>query len=168
MTTEILFPHTAIHVKNLDASIDFYKNFFGVEPIKVKPQYAKFELQNPRWNFSLNEVPSLSGSNQVQPLSHLGFQVATTKDVLKVKLRLEDAGLLTQDEMNTTCCYALQDKFWVKDPNGIDWEVFTVIANAEVMHDNAPHLEPTEKAICCTPLPKQAETVHLNLNYGQA
>ena len=147
MQTEILFPHTAIYTPNLEASLRFYRAFFGVEPKKVKPGYAKFELQNPKWNFTLNEV-KLQESSPVQALSHLGFQVASIEDVKAIQRRLSEQGIMpTLEETGTTCCYAIQDKFWVKSPEGIDWEIFTVLADADVFRDDAP----SGNAMCCAP-----------------
>jgi len=147
MQTEILFPHTAIYTPNLEASLKFYRVFFGVEPKKVKPGYAKFELQNPKWNFTLNEVKSQE-LNHVQALSHLGFQVASTEDVKAIQMRLSEQGIMpTLEETGTTCCYAVQDKFWVKSPEGIDWEIFTVLADADVFRDDAP----SGNRMCCAP-----------------
>lgn len=126
--------HLAINVKNVETSIEFYKKMFGVKPSKVRPGYAKFDIQNPPLNFTLNEHPF----GERGALSHLGIQVETTKDVLAVKEAWNKAGLKTLDEMQTNCCYALQDKTWIHDPDGNEWEVFVVL------QDNL-----TEKAMCC-------------------
>lgn len=151
MQPEILFPHTAIYTPNLAASLKFYRAFFGVEPKKIKPGYAKFELSNPRWNFTLNETPALDLSKG-QILSHLGFQVASTEEVKSIQARLNEQGILpTLEETGATCCYAVQDKIWVKSPEGIDWEVFTVIADADVFRDDAPNIN----AMCCAPTAKE-------------
>jgi catechol 2,3-dioxygenase-like lactoylglutathione lyase family enzyme len=101
----------------------FYRSLFGVEPVRVRPGYAKFDLDEPPLNFALNEVPIESPG----ALNHLGIQVASTEDVMAAKQRLEASGLVTFDEMHTTCCYALQDKIWVTDPDGNRWEVFVVL-----------------------------------------
>lgn len=157
MQIDILFPHTAIYTPNLEASLKFYRAFFGVEPTKLKTGYAKFELLNPRWNFTLNQTPvapsetaqsiHASGLNQFG-LSHLGFQVESTASVKALQARLAELGIMpTLEETGSTCCYAVQDKFWVKSPEGIDWEVFTVLADADVFRDDAP----TENPMCCAP-----------------
>jgi catechol 2,3-dioxygenase-like lactoylglutathione lyase family enzyme len=146
MTTEILFPHTAIFTPRLSTSVDFYRAFFGIEPKKIKPHYAKFELQNPRWNFTLNEIEAHDIAKP-QVLSHLGFQVASTDDVRTIQSRLKELGILpTLEESGSTCCYAVQDKFWVTSPEGIEWEIFTVHADADVFRDDTP----TSNA-CCAP-----------------
>ena len=60
-------------------------------------------------------------------LSHLGLQVDTTDDVVAIRRRVEALGLAPRDEMGVNCCYARQDKFWLADPDGNEWEVFTVL-----------------------------------------
>lgn len=146
METPILYPHISLNVSDVSRSVAFYKAFFGTEPFKERPGYAKFQLDNPKLNFALNELPALNQSSGA--LNHLGFQVATTDDVLMLRLRLKQAGLATEDEMQTTCCYSVQDKIWAKDPDGNNWEVFTVLADAE-----AYRTDEKSGAPCCTPAP---------------
>jgi catechol 2,3-dioxygenase-like lactoylglutathione lyase family enzyme len=135
--------HLAINVKNVETSIEFYKKLFGIEPSKVRKGYAKFDVQNPPLNFTLNEVP-VRGAGA---LSHMGIQVPSTEDVLKVRQAWADAGLITRDEMETDCCYATQDKTWVKDPDGNEWEAFVVLK------DNLPEKE-KKAGECCAPVGK--------------
>ena len=123
-TVAVLKPHVSINVRNIDRSIAFYRQMLGIEPAKVRPGYAKFDVQNPPLNLALNEVPHLTGAGA---LSHLGFQVASTEDVLAIRNRWADAGLVTRDEMDTNCCYANQNKTWVTDPDGNAWEAFVVL-----------------------------------------
>src|SRR5438309_4793654 len=122
-TVNALKAHLALNVRNVDQSIQFYRKMLGIEPSKVRPDYAKFDVQNPPLNLALNEAPVTSRG----ALSHLGIQVASTEDVLAMKQKWSDAGLLTRDEMQTSCCYAVQDKTWVRDPDGNEWEVFVVL-----------------------------------------
>jgi catechol 2,3-dioxygenase-like lactoylglutathione lyase family enzyme len=134
-----LKPHVSINVRNVTESIEFYRKMLGIGPSKVRTGYAKFDVQNPPLNLALNEVPF----NERGALSHLGIQVASTDDVLAVRMQWIDEGLITRDEMQTNCCYAIQDKTWVSDPDGNEWEVFVVL------EDN---LQETEQAInCCAP-----------------
>ena len=137
--TTVLKPHISINVRNVERSVAFYTKMLGIEPVKVRTGYAKFDLQNPPLNLAMNEVPALSGPGA---LSHLGFQVSSTDDVLAFRERWADEGLITRDEMKTDCCYATQDKTWVKDPDGNEWEAFVVL------QDNLP--EVTKAAGCCT------------------
>ena len=95
----------------------------GIEPSKSRKGYAKFDVQNPPLNLTLNQV----AFNERGALSHLGIQVATTEDVMAMREKWIDAGLVIRDEMQTNCCYALQDKSWVNDPDGNEWEVFVVL-----------------------------------------
>src|SRR2546426_6889026 len=115
--------HLAINVRNVEQSIEFYRKLFGIEPSKVRTGYAKFDVQNPPLNFTLNEA----SVNSRGALSHLGIQVRSTEDVLTTRQKWSEAGLLTRDEMQTSCCYAVQDKTWVRDPDGNEWEVFVVL-----------------------------------------
>jgi catechol 2,3-dioxygenase-like lactoylglutathione lyase family enzyme len=127
--------HLALNVKSVEQSTHFYRKMFGIEPSKVRTGYAKFDVQNPPLNFTLNE--GLFANRGA--LSHLGIQVRSTADVLATRRKWNDAGLLTRDEMQTNCCYAMQDKTWVRDPDGNEWEVFVVL------EDNLP-----ESTSCCT------------------
>jgi extradiol dioxygenase family protein len=140
MTTLALKAHLAINVHNLTASVDFYRKLFGVGPSKVRTGYAKFDLANPLLNFSLNEHPF----KEAGALSHMGIQVRSTGDVLAIREQWHERGLITRDEMQTNCCYATQDKTWVKDPDGNEWEVFVVL------QDNLPEHEQAA-ASCCVP-----------------
>ena len=120
---EALKAHLALNVHNVQKSIEFYRQMLGIEPSKVRSGYAKFDVHNPPLNLTLNEV-AFEGRGA---LSHLGIQVASTDDVLAVRQKWADSGLITRDEMQTNCCYATQDKTWVRDPDGNEWEVFVVL-----------------------------------------
>ena len=141
-TINTLKAHLALNVTNVERSIEFYKKMLGIEPSKVRIGYAKFDVQNPPLNLTLNQGP-FCGSGA---LSHLGIQVGSTDDVIAMKARWEEQGLVPRDEMQTTCCYAVQDKTWVSDPDGNEWEVFVVLK------DNLPEGSArSENASCCTP-----------------
>ena len=144
MHTQInaLKAHLALNVRDVEKSIDFYRNMFELEPSKVRTGYAKFDVGNPPLNLTLNQVP-FDGPGA---LSHLGIQVATTEDVNAVRNEWKANGLSPRDEMQTTCCYALQDKAWVNDPDGNEWEVFVVL------EDNLPEeVQGAAGKTCCTP-----------------
>ena len=140
-TVQAIKAHLAINVRDVEQSIQFYRKMFGIEPSKVRTGYAKFDVQNPPLNFTLNQVPF----GERGALSHMGIQVGSTEDVLAMRQRWADAGLYTRDEMQTDCCYATQDKTWVTDPDGNEWEAFVVL------QDNLP--EKAEGATCCAPAP---------------
>jgi catechol 2,3-dioxygenase-like lactoylglutathione lyase family enzyme len=131
---QALKAHLALNVKNVERSTEFYKKMLGIEPSKVRQGYTKFNVENPPLNLTLNEV----AFKERGALSHLGIQVASTNDVLLMREKWMNNGLATRDEMQTNCCYALQDKAWVHDPDGNEWEVFVVL------EDNL-----TETAACC-------------------
>lgn len=126
--------HLAINVRDVQRSIEFYRKMLGIEPSKVRIGYAKFDVQTPQLNLTLNQVPFTDSG----ALSHLGIQVASTDDVLAQRERWIEAGLVTRDEMQTNCCYAKQNKTWVHDPDGNEWEVFVVL------EDNL-----AETSMCC-------------------
>ncbi len=132
----VLRPHLALTVTDVERSIPFYSALFGTEPAKVRPGYAKFEVPDPALNFTLNEGER---GGSLGAYNHAGIQVESTDDVLATRLRLTKAGLAAFDEMDTTCCYARQDKIWVRDPDGTPWEVF------------ATHEDTTERGECCAP-----------------
>lgn len=143
----VMRPHLAINVSDVERSIPFYEALFGVRPAKVKPGYAKFESSSPALNLTLNERER---AGELGAFNHAGIQVDSTDDVLAAKLRLKQAGLATFDEMDTTCCYAKQDKIWVHDPDGTPWEVFTVHGDAEEFGEHVPLAgEELEAAPCC-------------------
>jgi catechol 2,3-dioxygenase-like lactoylglutathione lyase family enzyme len=134
----ILKAHIALIVTSVETSVRFYTRLFGIEPFKVRPGYAKFDVQNPPLNLSLNE-----GLHQGPgALSHMGLQVATTEDMQTIRNRWETCGLSPRDEMQTSCCFALQDKAWVRDPDGNEWEVFTVLADTEETSNSCCQAKP--------------------------
>ena len=115
--------HLALNVSDIHRSTAFYKKMLGIGPSKERAGYAKFDVKNPPLNLTLNQVGSVTPG----ALSHLGIQVESTEDVLNLRQRWSESGLTTRDEMQTNCCYALQDKSWVSDPDGNQWEVFVVL-----------------------------------------
>jgi catechol 2,3-dioxygenase-like lactoylglutathione lyase family enzyme len=131
---KVLKAHLALNVENVERSINFYQKMLGIEPGKVRTGYAKFDVQKPPLNLTLNE----GRVKERGALSHLGIQVASTDDVLAVRQRWIAEGLITRDEMQTNCCYATQDKTWVRDPDGNEWEAFVVL------EDNLPETAPCE------------------------
>lgn len=154
--------HLAINVRNVEQSITFYQKMLGIEPSKVRTGYAKFDVQNPPLNLTLNQVPF----NERGALSHLGIQVASTADVLAMRQKWEEAGLVTREEMQTNCCFATQDKTWVRDPDGNEWEAFVVLKDnlleteACECGDKVVEADPnkvlgtaTAPATCCAPAP---------------
>ena len=134
--------HISLNVSNVENSIEFYSKMFGVNPFKIRTDYAKFDVANPPLNLTMNQVNFERGGS----LSHLGLQVESSEEVLEMGKRWQENGLITLEEMQTDCCYALQDKTWVQDPDGNRWEVFTVLENIEDKDIAA--------SACCTPTAK--------------
>ncbi len=141
---QILKPHVSLNVSNIDASVAFYERAFGVSASKRREGYAKFDLQEPSLNLTMVQAPR-TGLNA----SHFGVQVASTEDVLAAKARFEAAGLSTRSEENTSCCYAVQDKVWVEDPDGNAWEVFVVKADTESFSDTPDAPAANSSRSCC-------------------
>ncbi|MGW5580037.1 ArsI/CadI family heavy metal resistance metalloenzyme [Micromonospora chokoriensis] len=119
----------ALRVSDLEGSVAFYGKLFGVEPAKRRPGYANFAIENPPLKLVLLE----GEADQRTVMDHLGVEVASTDDVNAATKRLTDSGLITLEENNTECCYALQDKVWVRGPGNEPWEVYTVKADADTL-----------------------------------
>lgn len=145
----VLRPHLALTVTDVQRAIPFYEALFGVTPEKVRPGYAKFSVAQPAINFTLNE----GQRSELGAFNHAGIQVAATEDVLAAKERLVAAGLAAFDELDTTCCYARQDKIWVRDPDGTPWEVFATHEDVDEPGDGgleaAEAAEAAEAEACC-------------------
>ncbi len=148
----ILKPHVSLNVSNIDASVAFYEKAFGITVTKRRPGYAKFDLKEPALNLSMIEAPR-TGINA----SHFGIQVASSEDVASAWARFKEAGLEVRTEENTSCCYALQDKVWVSDPDGNDWEVFVVKGDTDTMREGATPAEVAAKP-CCVPAASKSTT----------
>jgi catechol 2,3-dioxygenase-like lactoylglutathione lyase family enzyme len=119
--------HISLNVSDLDQSVAFYRRFFG-EPTKLKVDYAKFVAEEPEIHLALQPG---GGAGKRGSLSHLGIRVDSTDKVRQWKDTLAKRGLATEDEKREACCYALQEKFWVSDPDGNRWEVYTVLEDIE-------------------------------------
>jgi len=123
----------ALNVDDIDQAVAFYAKLFGTEPAKRRPGYANFAVTEPPLKLVLLENPGQGGS-----INHLGVEVADVDSVDAEQTRLADQGLASVDERGSTCCYAKQDKFWVKGaPNGEQWEVYTVLADSETFREAA-------------------------------
>ncbi|MFD8094872.1 ArsI/CadI family heavy metal resistance metalloenzyme [Streptomyces malaysiensis] len=123
----------ALNVPDLDASVVFYTKLFGAEPAKRRPGYANFAIAEPPLKLVLIE----GEAGQETRLDHLGVEVDSTDQVDAATGRLEDAGLATFEENDTSCCYALQDKVWVHGPGKEPWEVYVVKGDADRMGGSA-------------------------------
>jgi len=123
----------ALNVDDLNEAITFYSKLFRSEPTKRKPGYANFTIADPPLKLVLLENAGSGGS-----LNHLGIEVESSEVVHAEIARLTDAGLFTDEEIGTTCCFATQDKVWVTGPGGERWEVYTVLADSETFGASTP------------------------------
>ena len=133
--------HIHVGVTDLQKSVQFYSTLFGQQPSKLKDDYAKWMLDDPRLNFAISTRSNESG------VDHLGIQVENQPELTEITERLKNADLGVYDEGETTCCYAESNKAWVKDPSGIAWETYQNMANAEVFSKKADNQEGS----CCVP-----------------
>jgi catechol 2,3-dioxygenase-like lactoylglutathione lyase family enzyme len=138
--------HVHVSVDKLDESIRFYSTMFGAAPTVVKPDYAKWMLDDPRVNFAISERGRTAGVN------HLGIQVETAEELSGMQARLEQLQTHVLEEADASCCYAKSDKYWVEDPSGIAWETFHTLDSIPVYGANAqPAEEQSMGGACCVP-----------------
>jgi len=157
--------HVALAVRDVARAAEFYRALLGQEPTKVRPGYAKFEVIDPPLNLALNETPAAVAPSLPQ---HFGIQVQQHAAIGEIEGRLTNAGFIGTPEDQVTCCYAVQDKVWVDDPDGHSWELFIVTDADAAVHSanrrkNAdPSSAPSEdktaattaasaEAPCCAP-----------------
>lgn len=120
----------ALNVSDLETAVAFYSKLFATEPAKLRPGYANFAVADPPLKLVLIE-----GGGSAGTMNHLGVEVEGAQSVAEAQRRLAQQGLSTATEDGVNCCYALQDKVWVDDPDGAPWEVYTVLADSEVPAD---------------------------------
>jgi catechol 2,3-dioxygenase-like lactoylglutathione lyase family enzyme len=141
---EVIMPasvHISLNVTDLDESVRFYRGLFG-EPAKRKPDYAKFVSADPEIHLALQ--PGLAGPGTAGPLSHLGIRVPSLDEVRRRRAELKARGIVSEEERREACCYALQEKFWLSDPDGNRWEIYTVVEDLE--HESRAG---EDAAACC-------------------
>jgi predicted lactoylglutathione lyase len=134
--------HVHLHVSDLEKSRSFYERFFGTEPVKVRQGYVKFLPSLAPINLALSSGDAGPGKT----VDHLGFQVETREAVQMLLQRIKASGVSVREEMGSDCCYSNQDKFWVQDPDGVEWEVY------HLNYDLEDQVPPTTDSTCCTPL----------------
>src|ERR1700683_1609834 len=120
----------ALNVTDVEAAVEFYSKLFGVEPAKRRQGYANLAIAEPPLKLVLIESGAGRGTGVVGALNHLGMEVDSSEEVQAASLRFSAAGLRPDVQEDTTCCYAVQDKAWVSDPDRVPWEVYTVLADA--------------------------------------
>lgn len=133
--------HIHIGVEQLDEAIGFYSKLFGAEPIKRKPDYAKWMLDDPRVNLAISTRTSTKG------VDHLGIQVEKEQELMDIRNRLQAGSLPVFEEGETLCCYAKSDKSWIQDPSGVPWEAYRTMEDAVVFSES----DNVDERACCTP-----------------
>lgn len=141
--------HVHVSVENLDDSIGFYSKLFGTAPAVVKPDYAKWMLDDPRVNFAISRRGHAPGVN------HLGFQVDSDAELSLLRDRVAQAGLGAVDDAAAACCYAKSDKYWLQDPQGLAWETFHTLGDIPVFGKDTA--APAADSACCVPLAQQPQ-----------
>lgn len=141
--------HIHVGVKDLNHSVQFYSTLFGQQPTKLKDDYAKWMLDDPRINFAISTRVNTEG------VDHLGIQVDENTELKVLTERLKKADLGIYGEGETTCCYAESEKAWVKDPSGIAWETYHTMNDVEIFSEKKP--SPTASA-CCAPKASTAKS----------
>jgi catechol 2,3-dioxygenase-like lactoylglutathione lyase family enzyme len=136
--------HLHVSVPDLARSIEFYATLFGAPPSVVKPDYAKWMLEDPRVNFAISRRGGSAG------VDHVGIQVESEGERAELAGRLKAAGNQTFDQTATTCCYAQGDKSWVNDPGGVRWEAFYTFGEATTYgEDPQPEAALAAPTACC-------------------
>ena len=137
--------HVHVNVEQLDNSIRFYSTLFGAAPTVVKPDYAKWMLDDPRVNFAISQRGRQVG------VDHLGMQAEDDVELAAIGARLQAADAVALAEKATTCCYAHSDKFWAEDPQGVRWESFHTHGEATVYTGAPVDTDASEGGSCCGP-----------------
>ena len=137
----------ALNVDNLDQAVTFYSMLLNSSPAKVKPGYANFASTEPPLKLVLIENPGHGGT-----LNHLGIEMESSQAVNSEITRLSNEGMFTQEEMGTTCCFAVQDKAWVIGSSGEKWELYTVLTDSESFGSSpcdGENADDTDSCVCC-------------------
>jgi catechol 2,3-dioxygenase-like lactoylglutathione lyase family enzyme len=135
--------HIHVAVDDLTRAVRFYSTLFAAEPSVVKPDYAKWMLEDPRVNFAISQRGARTG------LNHLGIQVEDERELADVYGRLNKAGAPVLEEGKTTCCYAKSEKSWIDDPAGISWETFLTTGESTDYGNSRPQDVRLAQAACC-------------------
>ena len=134
--------HIHIGVEQLETAIKFYSNLLGTHPVKRKPDYAKWMVDDPPVNLAISTRASTKG------VDHLGIQVDKEEELQDLRQQLQGGNIAVSEEGETLCCYAKSDKTWVLDPAGVPWEAYRTMEDAEIF---SPHAMSPETA-CCEPV----------------
>jgi catechol 2,3-dioxygenase-like lactoylglutathione lyase family enzyme len=136
--------HVHVAVDDLNANILFYSAVFGAEPSVRKPDYAKWMMDDPRINFAISQRGARAG------LDHLGLQVDTDQELSALREQMAAAEISWHEMRDGTCCYSRSDKYWITDPQGIAWETYHTLGEAEIYGADS-RTKTDEAAACCAP-----------------
>lgn len=140
--------HVHVAVDDLAANIRFYSNVFGVPPTVEKPDYAKWMVEDPRLNFAISSRGSKAG------VDHLGLQVDTDEELQGLRQQVAAAEIAAFDQPEAVCCYAKSDKYWITDPQGVAWETYHTLAEAEMFGADTAKKDTAPTQACCAPRPQ--------------
>jgi catechol 2,3-dioxygenase-like lactoylglutathione lyase family enzyme len=139
--------HVHVAVDDLETNIRFYSSVFSTPPTVRQPDYAKWMLEDPRINFAISQRGAKVG------VDHLGFQVDSDEELAVLRQQVASAEIAAVDQPGATCCYARSDKYWITDPQGVAWETYHTLAQAEIYGVTTSKVA-SESAACCTPKPE--------------
>src|SRR5215469_16022334 len=131
--------HVHVAVDDLEGNVRFYSTVFGSSPSVLKPDYAKWMLEDPRINFAISKRGAQAG------VDHLGIQVESEQELAELRQQVKTAEIAALDQPNADCCYARSDKYWVTDPQGVPWETFHTLDTIPVFGETAR----AEQSACC-------------------
>lgn len=137
--------HVHVSVDDIAGNVRFYTSVFGVGPIVEKSDYAKWMLEDPRINFAISNRGGKSGVN------HLGLQVDSADELAVLRAQIAGADIAADDEPAAQCCYALSDKYWIEDPQGVAWETFHTLGDIPVFGQDAAEPDAPPANACCAP-----------------
>ena len=146
--------HVHVAVDDLAANIRFYSSVFGVAPTVEKADYAKWMLDDPRINFAVSQRGAKPG------VDHLGFQVDTDAELVELRKQVADAEIAALDQSGAMCCYSRSDKYWITDPQGVAWETYRTLEQAEIYGVDTK--KKVEAAACCAPRPETVSITAVN------
>ena len=144
--------HVHVGVDDLDANIRFYSTVFGAEPTVRKPDYAKWMVEDPRVNFAISQRGAKAG------VDHLGFQVDSDEELSALRSQIAAAEISAFDQPDAECCYARSDKYWITDPQGIAWETYRTLGEANIFGADVQKAA-AESGACCAPRPQTISIV---------
>jgi catechol 2,3-dioxygenase-like lactoylglutathione lyase family enzyme len=145
--------HVHVAVDDLEANVRFYSSVFGAAPTVRKPDYAKWMVEDPRVNFAISKRVAKAG------VDHLGFQVDSDEELTTLRAQIADADIAAHDQPDAECCYARSDKYWITDPQGIAWETYRTLGEANIFGADTKKEAGEATGACCAPRPQTISIV---------